>query len=195
MKKVIVYTRNDILHRRLYLLLSGEYEVLRLENKTSSDTTADVIIVDKDTCPKIAHGDVILTADEKAEENHGSHAIALPLPFSFLDLENALKNHKKRDTGRLLILEEERTAILDDVSIKLTEVEYRLLRTLLSVPIGEYVSKQKIVEEVWGDGVDGGVVNVYVHYLREKLEKNGERIIISTRNLGYKINERMVTLC
>ena len=50
------------------------------------------------------------------------------------------------------------------------------------------------IEDV-DDGVDGGVVNVYVHYLREKLEKNGERIIISTRNLGYKINERMVTLC
>ena len=33
-------------------------------------------------------------------------------------------------------------------------------------------------------------MNVYVHYLREKLEYNGEKVIISSRKNGYKIDER-----
>jgi DNA-binding response OmpR family regulator len=36
------------------------------------------------------------------------------------------------------------------------------------------------------------VLNVYVHYLREKLE-DGKKIIISSRKLGYKIDERYLT--
>ena len=39
-------------------------------------------------------------------------------------------------------------------------------------------------------GADEGVLNVYVHYLREKLERGGEKIIISSRGLGYKIDEK-----
>ena len=41
-----------------------------------------------------------------------------------------------------------------------------------------------------GDDADGGILNVYVHYLREKLEKRGEKIIISSRKSGYKIDEK-----
>ncbi len=195
MKKAIVYTRDELLFRRLYLLLSGEYDIFRMTESTMDSIVSDLIIVDKKSCPHITDGDIILSNpnNEMADESHAG--VVLPLPLCFEELENAIKKHTKRDTGRLVLLENERAVILDGVSIKLTDVEFRLLRTLLSVPVGEYVSKQKIVDEVWGDGVDGGVVNVYVHYLREKLEKGGERIIISTRNLGYKINERMVTVC
>ena len=40
---------------------------------------------------------------------------------------------------------------------------------------GEAVSREEILERVWHGEADGGIVNVYIHYLREKLESGGER--------------------
>jgi DNA-binding response OmpR family regulator len=117
------------------------------------------------------------------------------LPFSQDELDMAVARLEKRDTGRLILTKDTRTVQLGDRSVKLTEVEFRLLSVLASAGAGEYVSRERLIREVWGEGVDGGVVNVYIHYLREKLEKDGERIIISSRREGYKINERAVTVC
>lgn len=82
----------------------------------------------------------------------------------------------------------ERCAYIRDKKISLTEVEFNLLNCLVSKG-GEFVTREQILSTVWGEGVDGGVVNVYVHYLREKLEFFGEKIIISSRKSGYKIRE------
>ena len=46
------------------------------------------------------------------------------------------------------------------------------------------------MRDVWGDECEGGVLNVYIHYLREKLETEGEKIIFSTRKMGYKIDKK-----
>lgn len=73
-------------------------------------------------------------------------------------------------------------------AVKLTEVEYKLLEVILASD--GFVSKEELLERVWGEGYDLGVVNVYVHYLRRKLERDGKRVIVSSRNEGYKIDER-----
>ncbi len=194
MKKVTVYTRDALLYRRLSLLFGEEYDFCRLTEGDEAPTS-DTVIVDTDSCPTALGGDILLSKNAEQRNSPSSATILLTVPFAYEDMENALKSSEKRDTGRLVLLTEERAVRLDGVTVKLTDVEFRLLCTLMSVPVGEYVSRQKIITEVWGDGVDSGVVNVYVHYLREKLEKNGEKIIISSRNLGYKINERTVTVC
>ena len=71
--------------------------------------------------------------------------------------------------------------------IKLTEVEHALFLALMKRG-GEFASREDILREVWGSEADEGIINVYVHYLREKLEKSGEKIIVSSRKLGYKID-------
>lgn len=195
MKRAIVYTSDLLLYRRIVLLFSGEFTFSRAENGDLPQDFHDVTIVDRDTCPTVFGGDVILCRGEGADKSNDSGAVIISLPFSYEEMEKALYGLKNRNTGRLFLVKEERAAVYDGVTVRLTDVEYRLLCALLSVPIGEYVTKQRLVEEVWGEGVDGGVLNVYVHYLREKLEKNGERIIVSSRNLGYKINERTVAVC
>jgi DNA-binding response OmpR family regulator len=58
---------------------------------------------------------------------------------------------------------------------------------------GDFISREELIRRVWGEGADGGVLNVYVHYLREKLEKQGEKIIISSRKNGYKIDGKYLT--
>jgi DNA-binding response OmpR family regulator len=74
---------------------------------------------------------------------------------------------------------------------KLTEAEFALLEVLVECG-GEFIKREELLSRVWGDNADPGVVTVYIHYLREKLEKNGEKVIISSRKNGYKISERFV---
>ena len=60
---------------------------------------------------------------------------------------------------------------------------------LLCSADGEFVSREEILHSVWSGDADPGIINVYVHYLREKLE-DGEKIIVSSRKNGYKIDGR-----
>ena len=75
--------------------------------------------------------------------------------------------------------------------IRLTELEFSLLKRLV-VAKGEFVSREEILSDVWGNDADGGIINVYVHYLREKLELDGEKVITSSRKSGYKIEEKFL---
>lgn len=80
-----------------------------------------------------------------------------------------------------------RTALLDGKVIKLTEREGEILEILLTAN-GESVSKSELYSRVFGDEEDGeGVVPVYIHYLRRKLEYDGRRLIYSRRGGGYSI--------
>ena len=54
---------------------------------------------------------------------------------------------------------------------------------------GEFVSREEILSQVWNGDADCGIINVYIHYLREKIE-HGEKIILSSRKQGYCIDEK-----
>jgi two-component system response regulator MprA len=71
--------------------------------------------------------------------------------------------------------------------ISLTTTEYELLRLFMQRP-REVLSRERIFERVWGYDFDGEskVIEVYVRYLREKLEADGEpRLIHTIRGAGY----------
>ena len=85
----------------------------------------------------------------------------------------------------------ERCAYLYGEEIRLTELEFALLERLVRSG-GEFVGREVLLSDVWGSEADGGILNVYVHYLREKLEKHGEKIIISSRKSGYKIDKKYI---
>ena len=66
--------------------------------------------------------------------------------------------------------------------VQLTTREYELLELFLRHP-GEVLSKQAILERLWGYAFDANLVEVYVGYLRRKL---GEPPLIETlRGAGY----------
>ena len=77
--------------------------------------------------------------------------------------------------------------------IALTEREFALLQLLLEHQ-GTTVGRQRILEQVWGQGEAGAnanVIEVYVRYLRRKLEENGERRLIHTvRGQGYVLKAK-----
>jgi len=78
-------------------------------------------------------------------------------------------------------------------SVELTSREYQLLLLLLRHG-GRVVSRERILQEIWADqgGGSSNVIEVYVRYLRQKLEAGGERRLLHTvRGQGYCLSERM----
>jgi two-component system OmpR family response regulator len=70
--------------------------------------------------------------------------------------------------------------------VKLTPTEFRLLHYLM-VNAGQVVSKSQIRDQVWDYSFDGKVnmVEVYVSYLRKKLDIHGPPLIRTVRGIGY----------
>jgi len=76
--------------------------------------------------------------------------------------------------------------------IPLTRTEYQLLELLLANP-KRVLSRDVIFEKVWGYdfGPDSNSLDVYIGYLRRKLEHDGERRIIHTvRGVGYVMRDQ-----
>jgi two-component system OmpR family response regulator len=73
--------------------------------------------------------------------------------------------------------------------IPLTPRELALLAYLMHRP-GQAISKVELLDHVWEQGSerDGNVVEVYVGYLRRKLDQSGEPSHIETvRSFGYRL--------
>jgi two-component system, OmpR family, response regulator len=72
-------------------------------------------------------------------------------------------------------------------SVELSARELAVLNCLARNP-GRVVSREQLIEEVWGQGFDrsSNIVDVYVGYLRKKLEQpSGRRIIRTVRGMGF----------
>lgn len=91
--------------------------------------------------------------------------------------------------GELVLDEDAHRVWLGDREIEFSPTEFRLLRYLM-LNAGRVVSKAQILDHVWDydfDG-DGRVVEVYISYLRKKLEGEGQAPLIRTvRGFGYSL--------
>jgi two-component system response regulator MprA len=75
--------------------------------------------------------------------------------------------------------------------ISLTAKEYELLELFLRHP-KQVLTREVIFDRVWGYdfGGESNVLEVYVRYLRQKLEEGGEsRLIHTVRGVGYVMRE------
>jgi len=73
--------------------------------------------------------------------------------------------------------------------IDLTNREFSLLQCLMRHP-NKVLSRTYILEQVWGYHYDPltNVVDVYVRYLRKKIDQEHSKKLIQTvRDVGYKI--------
>ena len=73
-------------------------------------------------------------------------------------------------------------------AVELTPTEFRLLHYLM-VNAGQVLSKSQIRDRVWDYSFDGKVnmVEVYVSYLRKKLDAHGPPLIRTVRGVGYTL--------
>ena len=76
--------------------------------------------------------------------------------------------------------------------IDLTSTEYALLEYFM-LNAGHIITRTMISEHVWNNDFDmfSNVINVYVNYLRGKIDKNSEKKLIHTiRGVGYVMEEK-----
>ena len=79
---------------------------------------------------------------------------------------------------------------ITDEEVELTPREFALLEYLIQ-QAGTLCSRTQILEAVWGINFDTGtnMVDVYMHYLRKKLESRALHGVIETvRGLGYRLS-------
>jgi len=84
-----------------------------------------------------------------------------------------------------------RKAIRAGRAIDLTMKEFELLKCLMSSP-REVLTREHILEQVWGYDFLGesNVIEVYIRYLRLKIEDQGtQRLIQTVRGVGYVLRE------
>jgi DNA-binding response OmpR family regulator len=73
--------------------------------------------------------------------------------------------------------------------VPLTSLEFRVLHEFLIHP-QQVLSKEVLLDRVWGYDFDENVVEVYVKQLRQKLEAGGEpRLIHTIRGTGYVLRQ------
>ncbi len=78
-----------------------------------------------------------------------------------------------------------RTALYSGRRLELSRREYALLN-LLTANAGRTVSRQQIVASIWDGSCTPNVVDVYVNYLRRKIDSGREPKLIHTiRGVGY----------
>jgi DNA-binding response OmpR family regulator len=75
--------------------------------------------------------------------------------------------------------------------VELTAKEFDLLEHLMSNP-RQVITRDRILEQVWGYDFmgDSNIIEVYIRYLRLKLEEHQEaRLIHTVRGVGYVLKE------
>ena len=147
---------------------------------------------------------LMLTArDAVADRVKGLDAGAddyLVKPFAFDELFARLRALLRRDpierpavlaSGSLLLDPARKQVTVDGEPVELSAKEFALLELFLRHP-GEVLSRSQILDHVWDFAYDGGsnVVDVYVRYLREKLDRRfGTDWVETVRGHGYRLRD------
>lgn len=120
-------------------------------------------------------------------------------PFSFSELIARVKALSRRQiqaqqetelvSGDLVLDLARREARRGDRSIELTAKEFQLLEYLMR-NAGRVLTRTQILDHVWGYNFDSfsNVVDIYVHYLRNKIDRDFPDPMIKTvRGVGYTL--------
>lgn len=127
-------------------------------------------------------------------------------PFNPLELLARVKSQLRRytqlgsveindniyKTGSLLIDDEKKEVIVDGEKIKLTPIEYSILR-LLTKNAGKVFSIEEIYEKVWNEDPynSQNTVAVHIRRIREKIEINSKnpKYLKVVWGIGYKVEK------
>jgi two-component system, OmpR family, response regulator len=122
----------------------------------------------------------------------------LPKPFSFAELYARLRALTRRgaperpsvlDIGDLCLDPATHRVTRAGRTVDLSPKEFALLDLFMRHP-DDVLSRSKILEHVWDFAYDGtsNVVDVYVRYLREKIDRPFDRATLETvRGVGYRL--------
>ena len=173
----------------LDLLLPGLYGLEVCRRLRAADPTIPIVILSA----RDAVSDRVAGLEEGADDY-------LVKPFAFAELLARIRVQLRRraaaDQRELRIADLRLDTMTREAwrgarLITFTPTEHELLRLFLQHP-NQVLSRDKIFERVWGYDFAGEskAIEVYVRYLREKLEAGGEsRLIHTIRGAGYVLRE------
>jgi two-component system, OmpR family, response regulator len=183
--------------------------------RSAGATDYDAVVLDVmlpgidgfETCRRLRRGGVwsqvlMLTARDAVEDRvrglDGGADDYLTKPFSLVELVARLRALARRGPVERPAALEVGTLRLDpaahevwrgDVEVELSAREFALLETFMRRP-GIVLSQGQLLEAAWDLGYEqrSNVVEVYVRYLREKIDRPfGARSIETVRGVGYRL--------
>jgi DNA-binding response OmpR family regulator len=186
--------------RALLRALAGEFDLLIVDWMLPD--LSGVQLVRRIRAAEVGTPAIMLTARDQIEDRvEGLDAGAddyLPKPFAFPELLARVRALTRRprtgeDDASVLragdvALDPVRHVVRHgDEAVDLTAKEFALLATLMQRP-GRVFTRPVLLDTVWGASPDvyANVVDLYVSYLRKKLDRGGEPSHIRTvRGVGY----------
>lgn len=163
------------------------FEVLR-RVRSAGDTTPVLMLTARDAI------------DDRVTGLEGGADDYVVKPFAFKELlarVHVLLRRRENEPQEVLRFEDvrldtgSRQAVRAGRVIDLSTTEYELLAFFMHHP-NRVLPRERIMERVWGYEFEGesNVLEVYVGYLRRKLEETGEsRLIQTVRGAGYVLRE------
>jgi DNA-binding response OmpR family regulator len=188
----------------LYLAQSGTFDLVILDRGLPGLDGLDI-------CRQLRSSGIdtpvlMLTARDTVEDRvAGLDAGAddyLVKPFAMAELVARVNARLRRDrpapvttqlvVGDLALDLLRREVTRDGVAVELTQREFALLEYLMR-NAGVALTRSRILEQVWQyeSEADAKIVDTYVHYLRDKIDRGRARPLIKTlRGVGYRLDAR-----
>ncbi len=171
----------------LDIMLPGEDGYTLLQKLRSQQRTKDIPVII--VTAKSTEIDAVRGLENGADDY-------ITKPFGIIELVARVKvvlrrAHKPQNsllqTGQILLDDEKRQVLVGDQTCSLTFKEYELLKLLL-LNTGIVLSRERIMDKVWGTDFEGEsrTVDMHIKTLRQKLGESGS-CIKTVRNVGYKI--------
>lgn len=192
---------------------TGQIGITKALNTEFNLIIIDILLPDIngfDVCKKIRSKDeetpiIMLTAlgttDDKLNGFDSGANDYLVKPFEFRELLARIKAQTKNKStnkydsiikaGDLQLDTDSKTCIRGDKKFKLTVKEYTLLEYFIKNK-NRVISRSELADKVWNIRFDTGtnIVDVYVNYLRKKIDKDFDNKLIQTHvGIGYIFNK------
>lgn len=172
----------------LDIMLPGEDGIEILKKLKASPKTRHIPVIM--LTAKSAEYDKVLGLDNGADDY-------ITKPFGIMEFLSRVKavlrrsgnvsNSSELSTGRLTMYIDRHVVLADGKEVALTFKEFELLKYLLE-NAGIVLTRDKLLEEVWGYEYEGETrtVDVHIRTLRQKLGEAGS-VIETVRGIGYRI--------
>jgi DNA-binding response OmpR family regulator len=187
-----------------FMVSQFEYDVTVLDLTLPRVDGLDVLKHIRETKPAMPV--LILTGRNRVEERVKGLDLGaddyLTKPFSFTELSARVRALLRRATMPAAVMLRVADLELNRVerivkragnAIELTPKEFSLLEYLMR-NVGRCVTRAMIIEHVWNLSFDTmtNVVDVYINYLRKKVDQGFEHKLIHTiRGVGYQIGDEV----
>ena len=181
------------------LALSRDYDLVLLDLLLPDGDGRDALVRIRGSKPDLPV--IVLSAlgevDDKVDLLDLGADDYLTKPFSMRELSARIRASVRHgaaaahtlEAGDLTLDTRTRVAKRGDTSADLPSREFALLEYLMR-HAGQVVTRQQLLDAVWGFDFDTGsnVVDVYVGYVRRKLDRPGMPSVIETvRGAGYRV--------